>query len=506
MEKNKIELPSELIQKELEDNPLKIVELMRDSKESPPPEEHKNCNTELENNNDKIKKEETNGNNHIILNKDKNIEINDIKSYSKKNMNSLEKSINDKNIKNVNNINYIKNINNLNNIIINNNINNNNIIINNNIINHYLNDSENSKFSNDEIPNFNGRRYLGNLIKNNNSTYINKYINSNLNNQNINIYNSKEDYKYVILNNIKVLLIYLNTQEGSIFTQDFLDNIDNKELSILFNNISPYISGIMCLEYGNYFFQKLVKRLNIQQRLIIYQLIERSFIKIATDKSGTHSIQSLIDCINSPIELIALNKLISSNMLLMFLDENAYHIMMKIILEIPEEQRTSINIFIIMNVEKIITNCNGAFCVNKFINKNKDLKIRTLLIQNLQNNIHNLIINKNGCIILLLILEKFGVNYGLFIIKYIQNNIASLSSHPISMVFIMKTLNYLYKYNSFELGILIWFVYKNNILLNYLLSTENGKKILNQIIDLSDEEQKKYIFLKIKKNLKIKDN
>ena len=64
----------------------------------------------------------------------------------------------------------------------------------------------------------------------------------------------------------------------------------------------------------------------------------------------------------------------------------------------------------------------------------------------------------------------------------------------------MKTLNYLYKYNSFELGILIWYVYKNNQLINYLLSHENGIHILKQMIDLSDEEQKKYIFLKMNKN------
>ena len=102
--------------------------------------------------------------------------------------------------------------------------------------------------------------------------------------------------------------------------------------------------------------------------------------------------------------------------------------------------------------------------------------------------------------ILLLILEQFGTNYGLFIIKYIQNNISFLSLNQITVVFIIKTLNYLYKYNTFELGILIWYVYKNEKLVNYLLSHENGNHILKQMISLSDEEQKKYICLKLCKN------
>ena len=505
MDKDKIELPSDLIQKEYEDNPIRIIELMRNGEENPLPEEKKLNVFEPENKNNKIKKEILSFQNYLIIDEDKNKEKKEI--YDEKNTNNKNINKNNNNIDMSNNINNIKN-----NIIINNNINNNNIIINNNITNHYLNIPENSKSSNDKISNISNISYLGNLIqtKNINSHYINNFMNQNLitNLNNENLYNAVDNYKYTLLKNTNLLLMYLNSHKGSIFTQQFLDEIDNKELSILFNNLEPYISEIMCLEYGNYFIQKLIKKLNIQQRLKIYQIIEPKFINIATNKSGTHSIQSLIDCINSPIELFTLDKLINKNTLLFFLDENAYHIMMKIILEIPEDKRNNINLFLAMNAEKIIINCNGAFCVNKFITKNNDLKIRSLLIQNLQNNIHNLVTNKYSCTILLLILEKFGINYGIFIIKYIQNNFSFLSSHPTTMVFIIKTLNYLYKYNSFELGILIWYIYKNNNLLNYLLSNENGKKMLNLLISLSDEEQKKYIFQKINNNNnhKVKDD
>ena len=54
-------------------------------------------------------------------------------------------------------------------------------------------------------------------------------------------------------------------------------------------------------------------------------------------------------------------------MLLLFIDNNAYHVMMKMILEFPEEKREILNIYFVMNIEKIIINFNGAFYVNKFI-------------------------------------------------------------------------------------------------------------------------------------------
>jgi hypothetical protein len=304
-------------------------------------------------------------------------------------------------------------------------------------------------------------------------------------------------YKILFLNNINIILTYLKTYKGSIIIQELFDKVNDNELTTLFYNLIPHIPYIMCLEYGNYFFQKFIKKLNLKQRLAIYEIIEPNFIEIATNKSGTHSIQSLIECISSPVEIVILDKLLSKNRLLLFLNEHAYHIIMKIILDIDEDKRNNLNLFLVSNVEKIIINYNGAFCVNKFIHKNKNLQLRYLLVQNLNNNIHNLISNKYSCTILLLILEQFGVNTGLFIVKYIQNNLSILSLSYITVVFIIKTLKFLHKYNSFELGILIWYVYKNDKLINYLLSHENGKELLKEMINLSDEEQKKYICMKL---------
>ena len=455
MEKNSIMLPSDLIQKEYESNPLKIIDLMRKGKET----ENKNKIIKSEDKIDILNENFIPKNNYFLC----------INEKEKDNIYfcSQSENINKNNYINntINSINIQKNENNFNNIDY-------------NINNHYL--SQYKDTTSNDLSSSNSKNYLGNNINN----YV-KYF--------------KKNYKYIFLSNIEILLMNLNSQKGSIITQDFLDEIDNKQLFILFNSIKPYISGIMCLEYGNYFIQKLIKKLNIEQRLLIYQIIEPNFIEIATNKSGTHSIQALIDCIDSPLELIALDVLLNKNMLLLFLDENAYHIIMKIILDISEDKRNNLNLFIVMNAEKIIINNNGAFCVNKFICKNSDLKLRTLLIQNLQNNIHNLITNSNSCNIFLLILEKYDIKYGLFIIKYIQDNFVYLSSHPTTIVFVIRTLYYLQKYNIFELGILIWFVYKNNILLNYLLSNKIGLKILNVLLNLSDDEQKKYICIKLKK-------
>ena len=333
-----------------------------------------------------------------------------------------------------------------------------------------------------------------------NNTY-NQNNNDNDNNNFCNDYNNKINYTVVYKDiNISKLLLNLKTYKGSLYAQSLLDQINNEEnLNNFFNEIIPNICQIMCSEYGNYFFQKLIKKLSLSQKLKIYQIINSDFLIIATNKWGTHSIQSLMENMSSPLEFNALNLLISKNMLLLFTDDNAHHIMMKIILDFPEEQRFMFNLFLVTNVDKIIINNNGAFCINKFLMNNKDLKLRKLLIENLQINIKRLIFNKYCCINLLLILQNYGLEWGGFIISEIQINFIGLIDNPVSRVFVMKVLKLLNNNDYYFLKELLWSLYKNINLMRYLVLNKKKKKILNQLIEFSDNEQKQFLNLLSKK-------
>ena len=490
MENNK-HLPPEILQKEFEANPFKILEIIRNEEENLISQTEISKNNTNNDNTNKDNLDENNISNikekkifeeikndfsmHFHFNKTQT-ETNKKEHKRKKNRKYINQTINNININNNNNINIHNNvINNNSNINFNNHS---NIIVNH--LNIFFNFNNKNDIDEQSV-----------FINNNfNCKYIKKNYNDN-NNQKINLIND----------NIDKLLRDLNCYKGSIISQSLIDSINNeKELSIFLNKIIPHICTIMCLEYGNYFFQKLIKKLNIQQKLNIYQIIEPQFLVIATNKCGTHSIQSLIDTIQSQYEHLALNKLIVKNMPLLFTDDNAYHIMMKIILDFPEEKRNVLNLFLVMNIDKIIINSNGAFCVNKFIINNKNLTLRKILIDNLQNNIKKIVFNKFSCINLLLILQTFGVQWGNFIIKEIQENFAVLSENSVSNVFIIKVLEFLFNNNIFVLRLLIWSLLKNIVLINYLITNKNKKKLLELIIEYSDNEQKKYLLILLKTN------
>ena len=499
---NKKNLPSEKLQKEFELNPLKILEIIRNEKENylsqkEISEDQTNLkedtnNHPKDNQNLSIKEKKKIGTDKEHTSSfyfDQNVKQEQIDEIRKNINNNINSIINNINTNNNNNINYQNNLINYNSSI---NFNNkNNIIVNH--LNIFLNFSNNDNVYINKNKNYKFFCHNNKKFCNNNNN-INKNLNFVKNNENNNNNN------LLLLNNIDKLLYNLKSYKGSIISQAFIDNIDDQEeLSIFFKNISPHICQIMCLEYGNYFFQKLIKKLNIQQRLNIYQIIDPEFLVIATNKCGTHSIQSLMDVIQTSYELLALNKLISKNMLLLFTDDNAYHIMMKMILDFPEENRNILNIYLVMNIEKIIVNVNGAFCVNKFITNNKNLKLRSLLVENLKNNMKKLIFNKFFCINLLLVLQMFGVEWGTFIIREIEDNFITLAENPVSNVFISKVLDYLKNNNLTLLKILISSLYKNIILMNYLISNKNQNKLLNQIIEYSDKEQKNFLLIMFKK-------
>jgi hypothetical protein len=301
----------------------------------------------------------------------------------------------------------------------------------------------------------------------------------------------------LIIHNIDIILSFLTSFKGSIFLQNFLFMIDEIDISVLINTIFPHINKIMCLNYGNYFIQKLIKKLNVQQRLTIFKLIENNFLEIATDKSGTHSIQSLIEAIETPLENLYLQKLLNQNMLLLINNENGYHIIMKLLLEIPENQRNNLNLFLLTNLDKIITCRYGAYCTSKFIINNSNMNLRFLLINNIKNNLKLFIFNKTSCEVIIQAIKKFGINNFEFIIQEIQNNLPFLSLHPISYSFVVKLLTYLKMNEYYKFSNIIWNVYRNDNLIKTLCFYQNGNKLLKKIIEYSNNTQKNYIKAKL---------
>ena len=297
---------------------------------------------------------------------------------------------------------------------------------------------------------------------------------------------------------IQILIKQMKTYRGSMYLQYLLTLLNDSDIEKLLIRLSQNLIEVMCSHYGNYFIQKFFLRLNYQQRLYVINLIQNNFLDICIDKSGTYSIQALIDCIKTSFEEKIIENLLNKNLLLLFCNENAHHIIQKIIIDYPEYKREFLNNFLLVNLNKICTNLYGSLCVIKFIIMNSNLYIRFKLINAIQNMFFNLILNRYGCTIIFFILEKYGIEYCYFVIEFIKNNFECLMNQNNSVILIEKVLNYIYKNVNNEYNNIVWLIIKNEKILYDLIEKELCNRILSFIIKTSNDEQKELIRKKLK--------
>ena len=297
---------------------------------------------------------------------------------------------------------------------------------------------------------------------------------------------------------IQILIKQMKTYRGSMYLQYLLTLLNDSDIEKLLIRLSQYLIEVMCSHYGNYFIQKFFLRLNYQQRLYVINIIKNNFLDICIDKSGTYSIQALIDCIKTSFEEKIIENLLNKNLLLLFCNENAHHIIQKIIIDYPEYKREFLNNFLLVNLNKICTNLYGSLCVIKFIIMNSNLYIRFKLINAIQNMFFNLVLNRYGCTIIFFILEKYGIEYCYFVIDFIKNNFEFLMNQNNSVILIEKVLNYIYKNVNNEYNNIVWLIIKNENLLYDLIEKELCNRILSFIVKTSNDEQKEMIRKKLK--------
>ena len=286
----------------------------------------------------------------------------------------------------------------------------------------------------------------------------------------------------------------VKTLNGSLSYQNMLAFLDQQQINCLFFKIYPNLIEIMCCQYGNYFIQKFFMKLTYQLRQVVIQTIQPYFVRICNDKSGTHAIQALMKCIKYDDEKKTIEELIKANMKALIINENGIHIIQKVIIDIPEEERAYLNSFIIDNIAQITENDNATLCVIKFIIMSKSAMVKLDLCHSLEKNFFNLLRMNNGCSILLYALEKFDFSCCDFIFKEIKNNLQKiLSFKEMALNFIEKAF-VLYKkveYKSFNSY--IWKLFYNEEFFKTLKQSKLGLIFISKIYKTLNEDQKNYI-------------
>ena len=166
----------------------------------------------------------------------------------------------------------------------------------------YYNFLEQSKVKNNNKSEFNSILNINKMNNNENENNINgNNLNNYLNYSNgiiINSDNKNNIYDFMqYINSLPIDLVnFLCTPKGVSQVQKKLEESNNIYNLFLVNFLNKQgLSKIMKDTYGNYFFQKLIKKKDKSFISLIVSYISEDFIDISKDYSGTFSLQALLD-------------------------------------------------------------------------------------------------------------------------------------------------------------------------------------------------------------------
>ncbi len=322
-------------------------------------------------------------------NNNDNININNNNNHNQNILNN-----NNNNIKNTNN-----NIINNNTIQINNlNINNNNQINIQNQSNYYsiINNNQHNKNPNNDFEEIKDDSNKINQYQMKYSQFnqnIQPQININKN-KNYQINTTHSNYERLpleeIINNCYTIC---KNQTGCRFLQRKIDENPKISSELIYPIISDKIRELTLDSFGNYFIQKIIEQLSINQiNEILNGQISENFLEICLNPHGTRVIQKLLERIyNNQYLLSIFHNLLIPNLLEIVLNPNSTHIIIKYITLVKYPQNETVVNFIKQNLFSVATHKHSCCTLQKVI-ENVDSNQKKMLLISLAQ-ISNMLFN-----------------------------------------------------------------------------------------------------------------
>jgi hypothetical protein len=289
---------------------------------------------------------------------------------------------------------------------------------------------------------------------------------------------------------------YICNQIGSRIMQKYLKKFPSHIRTLLINKIAPYINKLMCNTYGNYFCQKLYNVSDLQQRISILNSIKNSFISISKNNCGAHAIQFIIGVTQSLKEKKIILESIQSHEIELAYDQEATHVIQKILSCFEEEERVELDNILIdkNNLSPLCQDAKGICVIKKLVMRTNNLNNKIKIIDRINDNCAEIALSPFGNYIIQLIFEEWDIKLCLKLIESCLSNSFILSSQKYSSNIIAKIMDLYFneennenKYNFYQKLKDIYFDEKNIL---DLFNNKYGKILLIKFCKFIKPEEK----------------
>ena len=255
----------------------------------------------------------------------------------------------------------------------------------------FLNNNLSPNISNQETKDLTNRLKLMNINSNHNiqpQNYFqyspNQYNNNSMNINNNNIENNQNNIFHNYSENelIEDCVNLCKEQTECRYLQKKISENPKLAYEIIYPKIKDKIIELSCDQFGNYFIQKVIENLKIEQiSELLQKKISNQFRALCFNQHGTRVIQKLFErIINNEQLLNYYTLLLNPNLKDFIIDANATHIIIKYVSLIPSPKNDFIIQFLSDNIFELATKKNSCCALQKCIEFSNPKQKKFLLL------------------------------------------------------------------------------------------------------------------------------
>lgn len=258
------------------------------------------------------------------------------------------------------------------------------------------------------------------------------------------IYERIDDF----ISNCKIPIEYSNTLKGSRHIQKLLTKEENKSYSFyLF--IYPFIDILLTDVYGNYVCKKVFSLLKQNQRVIAWNNMSKDIKKYSEDQHANHSVQMLIAQSESDYEKDIIENSLFPYFGNLVFNENGINVLIAhLTMTSLKSKDSSLLRFIYKNLcdlardETAVLLCNAL--IMKLAADQNDMRAHKYkILKILRPQYHDLIIHEVSSVMILKILEEWGLDFCVCLTSFICSNFMIYCTHPNSSSTMLRILEML---------------------------------------------------------------
>lgn len=229
----------------------------------------------------------------------------------------------------------------------------------------------------------------------------------------INLYNI--DKAFLFSSNI--ILLALKYKNTALFLQKNLEGISSLFINYIIMNLKNKFRSIIKTINGNYFVTDLMKRCNIEQRLIIIKELSFYIYKDCKNIFATHTLQSIISSSEEEYRLLLLSFDDNNTIIEAAIDECGNYVIRYLIIYIPQEKRKEFNLKFVKFIYNFSQNKYAMLAVKDFILYTKDNYINFEILYIVLTYFYQIATNEFGNFIIQILLKSWWNKKECFLIK-----------------------------------------------------------------------------------------